>query len=63
MPKQCEVCGKTALRAAKISFSHKQHVHKQQVNLQTVKVNQGGTVKRIDVCTSCIRAGKVTPAQ
>lgn len=60
--RKCEVCGKTSIKAAKISFSHKQNVHRQEPNLQTVKVNQGGTVKRIDVCTSCIRAGKVQRA-
>ena len=62
MAKQCAICGKTKLKASKISFSHKQHVHRQEVNLQSVKVNQNGTVKRIDVCTSCIRAGKVQRA-
>ena len=62
MAKQCAICGKTKLKAAKISFSHKQHVNRQEVNLQSVKVNQNGTVKRIDVCTSCIRAGKVQRA-
>ena len=62
MAKQCAICGKTRLKAAKISFSHNQHVHRQVVNLQSVKVNQNGTVKRIDVCTSCIRAGKVQRA-
>ena len=62
MAKQCAVCGKTRLKAAKISFSHKQNVHRQEPNLQTVKVNQNGTVKRISVCTSCIRAGKVQRA-
>lgn len=62
MSKQCDVCGKTALKAAKISFSHKQHVHRQEPNLQSVKVKQNGTVKRINVCTSCIRAGKVQRA-
>ena len=56
------VAGERRLKAAKISFSHKQHVHRQEVNLQSVKVNQNGTVKRIDVCTSCIRAGKVQRA-
>lgn len=60
--KQCEICGKTSIKAAKISFSHKQNVHRQEPNLQTVKVNQQGTVKRIDVCTSCIKAGKVQRA-
>lgn len=45
MAKHCEICGKTAIKAAKISFSHKQNVHRQEPNLQTVKVNQNGTVK------------------
>ena len=62
MSKQCDVCGKKAIKAAKISFSHKQNVHRQEPNLQSVKVNQNGTVKRINVCTSCIRAGKVQRA-
>ena len=62
MSKQCDVCGKKAIKAAKISFSHKQHVHRQQPNLQSVKVCENGTVKRINVCTSCIRAGKVQRA-
>ena len=60
MAKQCAICGKTRLKAAKISFSHKQHVHRQNPNLQSVKVNENGTVKTIKVCTSCIRANKVT---
>ena len=62
MSKQCDVCGKKSLKAAKISFSHKQNVHRQEPNLQSVKVMQNGTVKRINVCTSCIRAGKVQKA-
>ncbi len=62
MSKQCDVCGKKSLKAAKISFSHKQNVHRQEPNLQSVKVMQNGTVKRINVCTSCIRAGKVQRA-
>lgn len=59
---QCDVCGKKSLKAAKISFSHKQHVYRQLPNLQPVKVNVGGTVKKLKVCTSCIRAGKVQRA-
>lgn len=59
---QCDVCGKRSLKAAKISFSHKQNVHRQLPNLQSVKVKIEGTVKRLKVCTSCIRAGKVQKA-
>ncbi len=62
MATQCDVCGKKSLKAAKISFSHKQNVYRQKPNLQTVKVNQQGTVKKLSVCTSCIKAGKVQRA-
>lgn len=59
---QCDVCGKKSIKAAKISFSHKQNTHRQLPNLQSVKVKVEGTVKRLKVCTSCIRAGKVQRA-
>ena len=59
MSRQCETCGKTPLKAAKLTFSHKQNVHRQAPNLQSVKVNLKGTVKTMKVCTSCIKAGKV----
>ena len=59
MSRQCEICGKTPLKAAKLTFSHKQIVHRQAPNLQTVKVCENGTVKRIKVCASCLKAGKV----
>ena len=59
MSRQCEICGKTPLKSAKLSFSHKQNVKRQAPNLQSVKVSVNGTVKRINVCTSCLKAGKV----
>ena len=31
-------------------------------NLQKVKVNLSGTIKRISVCTSCIKSGKIIKA-
>lgn len=58
----CEVCGKTSKKASKLSFSHKHHIYKQLPNLQSVKAVIGGKVRRIKVCTSCIRAGKVQKA-
>lgn len=59
MSRQCEICGKTPLKSASVTFSHKQNVKRQAPNLQSVKVNDNGTVKRVKVCTSCIKAGKV----
>ena len=62
MSKKCEVCGKTPIKAAKLTFSHKQIVHRQLPNLQSVKVCVIGQTKRISVCTSCLKAGKVQRA-
>lgn len=63
MSKQCDVCGKKPIKAAKLTFSHKQIVHRQLPNLQSVKVIDNGQVKRINVCTSCLKANKVQKAQ
>ena len=57
MSKKCDVCGKAPIKAAKLTFSHKQIVHRQLPNLQSVKVCINGQTKRINVCTSCLRAG------
>lgn len=62
MSKQCEICGKTPLKAAKLTFSHKQIVKRQSPNLQSVKAEINGTVRKVKVCTSCLRAGKVQKA-
>ncbi|MBO5947561.1 50S ribosomal protein L28 [bacterium] len=59
---ECAICGKRKLKASKLSFSHKHHIYRQSPNLQTVKVNEDGTVKRIKVCTSCLKANKVQRA-
>ncbi len=62
MSKKCEVCGKTSLKAAKLTFSHKQIVKRQAPNLQDIRVNANGQVKKMTVCTSCLKAGKVQKA-
>ena len=62
MAKHCEVCGKTALKAAKLTFSHKQIVQRQSPNLQEIRVNVNGQAKKMTVCTSCLKAGKVQKA-
>lgn len=60
MSRECEICGKKPLKAAKLTFSHKQNVHRQAPNLQSVKVNINGTVKTVKVCTSCLKSRKVS---
>ena len=62
MAKHCEICGKSDLKAAKLTFSHKQIVKRQSPNLQEIRVNVNGQAKKMCVCTSCLKAGKVQKA-
>ena len=62
MSRQCEICGKSPLKAAKRSFSNKSTTHRQIPNLQSTKAVIKGVVKKIKACTSCIRANKVQKA-
>ncbi len=56
---KCEICGKGPQFGNKISHSHKVTNRKWLPNIQKVKVSINNTVKKINVCTSCLKAGKV----
>ena len=45
-----------------VSHSHKASKRRWLPNLQKIKVNVDGKTKRMRVCTSCIRSGKVKKA-
>lgn len=63
MSRECEICGKKPLKSAKLTFSHKQNVHRQAPNLQTVKrVKSNGEVERIKICTRCLKKGEFQKA-
>lgn len=53
---------KKPIKAAKLTFSHKQIVKRQTPNLQDIRVNVNGQTKKMTVCTSCLKAGKVQKA-
>ncbi|MFH2035169.1 MAG: 50S ribosomal protein L28, partial [Candidatus Zixiibacteriota bacterium] len=42
-----------------ISHAHNVTKRRWNPNLQSVKANVDGTVKKMKVCTSCLKAGKV----
>jgi large subunit ribosomal protein L28 len=58
----CEVCGKRPSFGMSISHSHRRTKRRWNPNIQRIRTVVGGTPKRMHVCTSCIRAGKVTKA-
>lgn len=62
MARRCEVCGKGPQTGNHVSHSHHLTRRRWLPNIQSVRVNQKGTVKRVSVCTRCLKAGKVTRA-
>ena len=62
MAKMCEVCGKALVFGNRISHAHNVTSRRWMPNLQRVRVKFGSTVKRMNVCTRCIRSGKVRKA-
>lgn len=62
MAKVCEVCGRGPLFGNRVSHAHNVTKRRWNVNLQSVHAVVKGANKRIKVCTSCIRSGKVTKA-
>jgi large subunit ribosomal protein L28 len=63
MAKVCEVCGRGPLFGNRISHAHNVTKRRWNINLQSVHAVIKGANKRIKVCTSCIRSGKVTKAE
>ena len=56
----CEVCNKRPSWGMSVSHSHVRTKRRWSPNIQRVRAMINGTPKRLYVCTSCIRAGKVT---
>jgi large subunit ribosomal protein L28 len=62
MAKMCEVCGKAPVFGNRVSHAHNVSSRRWLPNLQRVRVMVGAAVKRMNVCTRCIRTGKIAKA-
>ncbi len=62
MAKICEICGKTPVFGNRISHAHNVTSRRWLLNLQRVRVKVGKSVHRLNVCTRCLRSGKVKKA-
>jgi large subunit ribosomal protein L28 len=58
----CEICGKHPGFGMKVSFSHKRSPRRWNPNIQRIRIMEGRTAVRRNVCTSCIKANKVRRA-
>ena len=62
MAKSCEICGKRPVFGRQHSHANNVSGRRFNPNLQTVRAVINGGVKRILVCTRCLRSCKVTKA-
>jgi large subunit ribosomal protein L28 len=59
MANRCDICGKGPVVGRNISHAHNVTPRRFEPNLQRVRAKVDGTVKRIRVCTRCIRSNRV----
>jgi len=62
MSKVCSVCGKAPAAGRNVSHSHRVTNRIIRPNIQRVHAVIDGTVKQVNVCTKCMKAGKITRA-
>ena len=63
MPKVCHICAKGPSFGHSRSHSMVATNRRFEPNLQRVRIDDGGTPRRVYVCTRCLKAGKVTKAR
>ena len=56
----CDICAKRPGFGNNVSHSHRRTRRRFNPNIQSVRVTVGKTPKRLNVCTSCLKAGKVS---
>jgi len=62
MPKHCEICGKTPVVGRTLSHAHNVRARRFNPNLQRVRAIVDGAVRRIRVCTRCLKSNRVVKA-
>ncbi len=62
MSRICAICGKKPMFGNNVSHAHNLTKRRFNPNLQKVRAVYNGGVKKIKVCTKCIKAGHVVKA-
>ncbi len=62
MAKECVVCGKSTQTGFRVSHSNIKTKRKWKPNIQRVRILIKGTPQRANVCTRCLKAGRVQRA-
>jgi large subunit ribosomal protein L28 len=59
---KCDICGKGTVAGVTASHSNIKNKRVFKPNIQSVRINTDGGTKKVHVCTSCLRSGKVKRA-
>lgn len=59
---KCQICEKEVKFSMQVSHSHRRTARTFKPNVQTVRVNDNGTPKKMNICTKCLKSGKVQRA-
>ena len=62
MAKNCEICGKAPVVGRQHSHANNVSARRFEPNLQTVKAIINGGIRRVRVCTRCLRSNKIVKA-
>ena len=62
MSKVCEICGKAPVAGRNVSHSHRVTNRVFRPNVQKINIKENGRIRRANVCTKCMKAGKVERA-
>ncbi len=62
MARVCEICGKGPITGHNVSHANNKTPRRWYPNLQRARVVVNGAVRRIRVCTRCLKSNKVAKA-
>ena len=62
MAQRCHVCGKGPMSGQNVSHANNATKRTFNPNLQRVRAMIEGRVKNVDVCSRCLRSGKIQKA-
>lgn len=62
MSRKCEICGKGQVSGNNVSHSNRHTRRKWNANIQNIRIEEDGRVRRANVCARCIRSNKVNRA-
>lgn len=52
---KCEICGKKPMSGNNVSFSQRHTKRKWKPNIQKATIMMGGQLKKVKVCSRCLR--------